>query len=472
MNRNYILNFNGSMTASPAQTGFNAGTSGRGGFMHTAFVLSGTRAIVFSIFLSGAQVFVACAAAPTNDEVLASAKSKGKLVADDYFSRNILPNSSNFNYFDACSYYGACLYSEAIQDTAYCKTIYTRYKNNRPGSIPTGDVDKNSCGLLPLHLFKLFNDSSLLKLGKAPADVVVQATYSQKKISTGSVYVRTAIDDTYMVGSLMVQTFRATNDTGYLDFCADYMVYYMSKLQQPNGLYWHGARLSEQFWGRGNGWSAAGFTELLQELPKTHPKYEAVLDGYKKQMSGLHDVQNENGMWMQVLDSKAANNWEETSGTAMFLFAMFTGLKNGWLDEATYLEPAKKGWSALAGYLQGSKLKNVAAGFWPSSDKPNVSQYLNANRGQPGDSHGTAAFLWAATAAINLFTPTPVTHGPITLRQSANSIRQLPVSAGAVFDLLGRSMIAQGKDNLPATPVTGLIIRRNGTSGRSCLMVR
>jgi rhamnogalacturonyl hydrolase YesR len=333
-----------------------------------------------------------------SDPISANAKEKGKLVANDYMSGNRQPNSSSFNYFDACSYYGICMLSMAINDSSLYKSVYTRYKNNKPSSIPTGDVDKNSCGLLPLYLFKLSKDSTLLKLGIAAADNSLQKNG----------YPRTAIDDTYMTGSLMVQAYRATGDMKYLDFFAEYLITYMGKLQQANGLYWHKLD-SKNFWGRGNGWGAASATELLMELPKTHTKYAAVLDGYRKQMTGLLNVQKESGMWMQLLDSKDSKNWEETSGTAMFLFAIFTGLKNGWLDKETFLEPAKKGWTALTGYLQGGKLTRVAAGFWPTTGT--AADYLNASIGGPGDSHGTAAFLWAATAAVEYFSePVSITQ--------------------------------------------------------------
>jgi rhamnogalacturonyl hydrolase YesR len=236
----------------------------------------------------------------------------------------------------------------------------------------------------------------------------------------------------------MVQAYRATNDTSYLDFFADYLLTYMSKLQQSNGLYWHKLD-SKNFWGRGNGWGAASSTELLQVLPTTHKKYAAVLEGYKKQMTGLLAVQKASGIWMQLLDSKDSKNWEETSGTAMFLFAIFTGLKNKWLDEATFLEPATKGWTALTGYLQGAKLTNVAAGFWPSTG--GASDYLNASRGQPGDSHGTAAFLWAATAVIQYYS-TPVSNydRKKSPRIQTTSARGNTLNNTTFFDLGGRSI--------------------------------
>jgi rhamnogalacturonyl hydrolase YesR len=390
-----------------------------------------------------------------DDQILTSAKEKGKLVANDYMSRNILPSSSSFNYFDACSYYGICLLGGAIKDSSFYKSVYTRYKSNKPSSIPTGDVDKNSSGLLPLYLFKLTNDSSMLKLGKAAADNSLQ----------NKGYPRTAIDDTYMTGSLMVQAYRATGEMKYLDFFADYLLTYNEKLQQSGGLYWHKLD-SKNFWGRGNGWGAAGATELLMELPATHTKFASVLEGYRKQMSGLLSVQKGNGIWMQLLDSKDPKNWEETSGTAMFLFAIFTGLKYGWLDSNTFLEPAKKGWTALLGHLQGSKLADVAAGFWPSTGT--AADYLNASRGQPGDSHGTAAFLWAATAAYHYFSTPAVSIAGRNDNQSCRIVSECRNSNTKFdyFDLSGRLITSGKQTEILQRKTPGVLLMRGLKNNR------
>jgi hypothetical protein len=42
-----------------------------------------------------------------------------------------------------------------------------------------------------------------------------------------------------MTGSLMVQAYRATGDTSYLNFFADYLLNHTCKLQQFNDFYWH-----------------------------------------------------------------------------------------------------------------------------------------------------------------------------------------------------------------------------------------
>lgn len=51
-------------------------------------------------------------------------------------------------------------------------------------------------------------------------------------------------------------------------------------------------------------------------------------------MEKLKDTQDENGMWKQVVDD--ISMWEETSGSAMFAYAMITGVKKGWLPAEEY----------------------------------------------------------------------------------------------------------------------------------------
>jgi len=43
-------------------------------------------------------------------------------------------------------------------------------------------------------------------------------------------------------------------------------------------------------------------------------------------------------------------SWPESSCTAMFTFAMITGVKNGWLEKNAYAKAGRKGWLGLVGY--------------------------------------------------------------------------------------------------------------------------
>ena len=82
------------------------------------------------------------------------------------------------------------------------------------------------------------------------------------------------IDDMYMITVLQVQAYRATGNTKYLDRAALEMTAYLDKLQQPNGLFYHSPD-APFFWGRGNGWVAAGMAEYSVLCRRTIPSAPA-----------------------------------------------------------------------------------------------------------------------------------------------------------------------------------------------------
>jgi rhamnogalacturonyl hydrolase YesR len=81
----------------------------------------------------------------------------------------------------------------------------------------------------------------------------------------------------------------------------------------------------------------------------------------------------------------------------MFTFALITGVKNGWLDAATYGPAARKGWIALAGFVdQNDNVTNVCEG----TNKENSVQWYLQRRRNTGDFHGQETVLWSASALL------------------------------------------------------------------------
>jgi rhamnogalacturonyl hydrolase YesR len=202
------------------------------------------------------------------------------------------------------------------------------------------------------------------------------------------------IDDMYMITAVQVQAYRATGDLKYIERAAREMVLYLDSLQRPNGLFYHAPDVPF-FWSRGNGWMAAGMSELLSYLPKNNPDRPRIMEGYKKMMASLLKYQAENGTWRQLIDEPEA--WSETSGTGMFAFAMITGVKNGWLDKETYGAAARKAWLGLIPYInENDEIREVCEG----TNKLNDRQYYFDRKRNVGDLHGQAPLLWCATALL------------------------------------------------------------------------
>ncbi len=198
----------------------------------------------------------------------------------------------------------------------------------------------------------------------------------------------------YMITIAQVQAYRATGDTKYLDRAALEMSVYLDNLQQPSGLFYHAPDVPF-FWGRGNGWVAAGMAELLRSLPQNHPRRARILAAYTKMMAALLRNQGSDGMWRQLIDHP--ESWPETSSTGMFAFAMVTGVKNGWLDEKMYAPAARKAWLGLIKYLEpNGDIRNVCEG----TGKKNDLQYYLERKRNTGDLHGQAPLLWTASALL------------------------------------------------------------------------
>ena len=162
------------------------------------------------------------------------------------------------------------------------------------------------------------------------------------------------------------------------------MVSYLDKLQQKNGLFYHAPDVPF-YWGRGDGWIAAGMAELLRSLPADNPDRPRILMGYRKMMAALLKYQGKDGMWRQLIDHPEA--WPESSSSAMFSFAMITGVKNGWLDAAKYGPAARKAWIAVVGYVdQNNDVTQVCEG----TNKKNDLEYYLERKRRTGDDHGQA----------------------------------------------------------------------------------
>jgi rhamnogalacturonyl hydrolase YesR len=260
-------------------------------------------------------------------------------------------------------------------------------------------VDRSVFGTLPLEIFRQTGDQRYLAIGKKSAD-----DQWLNPIDGGLTnQTRWWIDDMFMISAVQSEAHRVTKDPVYLDHCATQMAAYLDKLQQPNGLFHHADDVPA-FWGRGDGWVAAGLTELLTEMPATHPKYARIMDGYQKMMAALLKYQGTDGMWKQLIDKE--DSWPETSGSGMFTFAMASGVKKGWLTDPAYKAAARKAWIALSGYLdQDGRVRDVCVGTnkYPQmqNNPDGMVQYYESRQRTTGDLHGQAAFIWAAWAMLD-----------------------------------------------------------------------
>ena len=337
-----------------------------------------------------------CAPEFTNWPSGKSPQQIGALLTTNYLARA----RGAYHYSDACAWYGALGFTKATGDTARNTQLVTNFDQYLSGAgyIPTGTtVDDRVGGIVPLEIFIQTRDTTknYLSIGRAPAD----AQYNEYNPDLNRA--RHWIDDMFMITALQVQASRASGDVKYRDYLARQMLNYYTTLQQTNGLFWH-TRESHVHWGRGNGWCAVGMAELLQDLPAGQTR-DQVMAGYLRMMTALRTNQIQQGqtgagLWRQVIDYP--QSWAETSATAMFVYSIATGVRNGWLPAADYASVARNGWLALTGELEtDGDLTEVCIGTGAASVGTDASQrqfYLDRPR-SVGDLHGQAPVIWAAT---------------------------------------------------------------------------
>jgi unsaturated rhamnogalacturonyl hydrolase len=332
----------------------------------------------------------------TNWPAGVSPQEVGKAVAE-HFVTSPHQYGPTIHYSEVATYYGAFTFAALTHDDTLRTELIHKFEPLMPGGAEAAErtpkrhhVDDSIFGTVPLEIAIQTKDPKYLEVGKGYAD----RQWENPRPDGLSAETRFWIDDMYMLTILQLEAYRATHDKKYLDRTALEMSAYLDQLQQPNGLFYHAPDVPF-YWGRGDGWVAVGMAEVLRELPQDHPQRKRILAGYQKMMSALLKYQAKDGMWRQLIDHE--ESWPESSSSAMFTFALITGVKNGWLDAKTYGPAARRAWIAVAGYIdQNENITNVCIG----TGKQNSYEYYMERKRLTGDFHGQAPVLWAASALL------------------------------------------------------------------------
>lgn len=110
---------------------------------------------------------------------------------------------------------------------------------------------------------------------------------------------------------------------------------------------------SPEIWGRALGWYIMALVDVLADLPPDHPQKSALAAILTTLAAGLEAYQDPaTGLWYEVVDKAPrpdgtyADNFLETSGSAMFVYALRRGADLGLLD-AHFREVAARGFEGV-----------------------------------------------------------------------------------------------------------------------------
>jgi rhamnogalacturonyl hydrolase YesR len=131
---------------------------------------------------------------------------------------------------------------------------------------------------------------------------------------------------------------------------------------KPNGLLLHGwdesrsaswadkkTGLASEVWSEGLGWYALLIADVFDYLPPDNPDRAELLAALRNLCKGLKSVQDpRTGMWCQVVDKPGEpGNWDETSGTGMYIYLIKSSIDRGLIDRAEYLPVVERAYAGI-----------------------------------------------------------------------------------------------------------------------------
>lgn len=233
----------------------------------------------------------------------------------------------------------------------------------------TRNADNQCAGQTYIALYQLCQDPELIKNIRINMEMLIH-TPQNKDWSW--------IDAIQMAMPVFAQLGQVTGDERYYEKA--YQMYMFSRNQHgPNGLYnptdglwWRDADFCPPYkepngkncyWSRGNGWVYAALARYMDLAPKNEKHRAQYLKDFKSMSQALLTCQREDGYWNISLHDPDHFGGKESSGTALFVYGMAWGIRQGILPSKIYLDPVIKGWKALEeavhpdgflGYVQGT----------------------------------------------------------------------------------------------------------------------
>ena len=279
---------------------------------------------------------------------------------------------STWNYIDGCMIKALIELYHITKEDAYLKFAdsFIDYFVKDDGSIDSYDpkeynLDNVNAGKT---LFDLYELTGREKYRKA-LDTVRSQLDGQPRTSTGNFWHKMIYpNQVWLDGLYMGQPFYMEYEARYRDCagCQDsyqqFLNVYRLMREPLNGLYYHAyddsremfwcdkvTGLSDSFWLRALGWYAMALIDTMAVMPQSMSEEKKELNRiYHELIDAMLPYQDEEtGMWYQVVNrGKIAPNYLETSGSAIFAYAIMKSVRLGYLDPS-YFAYGKKAFDGI-----------------------------------------------------------------------------------------------------------------------------
>ncbi len=270
----------------------------------------------------------------------------------------------------------------------------------------TRDADDYCCSQLYIDMYRLTHQWRMIQNAKANMDMLV---------NTPQVNDWWWIDAIQMGMPVFAKLGAVTGEQNYFDKKWE-MYSYARNRHGENGMYnpaenlwWRDQDFDPPyqepngkncFWSRGNGWVYAALVRVLNEIPADEKHRADYINDFLAMSKALQNCQRSDGFWNASLHDETNFGGKETSGTALFVYGMAWGVRQGLLDRNEYLPVLLKAWNALVtdavhedgmlGYVQGT------------GKEPKDGQPVTYDNVPDFEDFGIGCFLLAGTEVYKL----------------------------------------------------------------------
>jgi rhamnogalacturonyl hydrolase YesR len=318
----------------------------------------------------GLQVVTSCRSHSGAVARQAGTKSVMKKVADWQINNFEYASSGNLHDYgidawtNATLYLGMLEWAKIANDSTYYHWL-VKIGSANDWHIPSNfsqypkyqiyHADELCMGQFYLGLFDIYRKEDMLASTKARVDWIMKnPPDSTMDISNKQSW--TWCDALFMAPPVYACLAEIENDVRYLQFMdREYKRTYNFLCDKENNLFFRDSNYlvkretngEKVFWGRGNGWVAAGLVNLLKLLPEDsvyRPFYENLFKNFVPRLASL---QGNDGFWHASLLDPDNYPAPETSATALITYALAYGINHGLLERAKFAPVMEKSWAAL-----------------------------------------------------------------------------------------------------------------------------
>lgn len=278
----------------------------------------------------------------------------------------------SWNYIDGCMINAILELYHIKKNPAYLEfaDAFIDYFVREDGSILSYDpkeynLDNVNAGKTLFDLYKLTGKAKYRKA----MDTIYSQLQGQPRTSTGNFWHKLIypnqiwLDGLYMAQPFYMQYELTFNDgKNCEDSYQQFLTVYDKMRDLRNGLYYHAyddsresfwcdkvTGLSDNFWLRALGWYAMALIDTMEVMPESmHKEKENLGRIYRELIDSMLPYQDEKtGMWYQVVNRGGIHpNYLETSGSAIFAYAIMKSVRLGFLD-ASYFAYGKKAFDGI-----------------------------------------------------------------------------------------------------------------------------